>query len=254
MVSQKGEKIIKWIVFDLDDTLYLERDYVYSGFRAVSRYIGEEISLPFDEVLSNLVSNFEKGVRGTNFNVMLEEFGLPPLLLEKLIEIYRNHEPEIELLNGMRELLVDLSGRTRLAIITDGYLNSQRAKVEALEIGNLFQRIIYTDEFGRDRWKPNPYAFEKLRELEGIGEKEAVYIGDNPVKDFAPAKKSGFISIRMIHPGALHAGEHDIEGSEPDYTVKSVTELKELLEPMIPLESSPGVIASDKAVELKNCK
>ena len=228
--DHRHSKKVGWVVFDLDDTLYLERDYVYSGFRAVSKCLHDRFKLDYDEVSTILISDFENGLRGRNLNRVIERFDLPDEILGDLIKIYRTHRPKIGLLPGMEELLSDLSNMTGLALITDGDIDSQKSKVRALDIEGIFNRIIFTDEFGKDRWKPSDFAFEKLKQLEGIKDFEAVYIGDNPLKDFIPARKSCFLSIRIIHPGGLHSDEPDLKGFEPDYRASTVEELKRILE------------------------
>ena len=40
-------KMIKIIIFDLDDTLYPEIEFVMSGFRAVSRYISKKYNIHY---------------------------------------------------------------------------------------------------------------------------------------------------------------------------------------------------------------
>ena len=59
--------MIRGIVFDIDDTLYLERDYVRSGFAHVAREVGrtdDEAGRLHDW----LIRAFESGVRGDTFD------------------------------------------------------------------------------------------------------------------------------------------------------------------------------------------
>ena len=127
------------------------------------------------------------------------------------------------------ELLAELSESFRLAIITDGYIETQKLKVSALGIDRLVHKIIYTDEFGKERWKPDPLAFETLKKYENLKNQEAIYVADNSLKDFTPAKATGFITIKVSHPGALYSNVPAPEGSEPDYRVNSVKKLREIL-------------------------
>ena len=53
------------VVFDLDDTLYLERDYVRSGFRAVDAWLASRGILGF---FGEAWANFENGLRGKAFD------------------------------------------------------------------------------------------------------------------------------------------------------------------------------------------
>lgn len=222
--------MLRWIVFDLDDTLYEEREYVLSGFRAVARHVSEAFGLHPWEIYSELTESFDRGHRGDTFNQLTRRYGLPALLVGELVNRYRDHLPDISLRHGMKRFLLDLKREYRLGLITDGYHNVQRLKVIALDLESVFNRIIFTDLYGRDKWKPNPYVFRIFRETLGFGEGEALYIGDNPAKDFHPASVSGYRTMRIEWPGGLYGESAYLNGCEPDYTVQSLDGLRGMLE------------------------
>ena len=66
-------KDISVLVFDLDDTLYLERDFVVSGFREVAHVLGRLIGTEEIRVFRFMWSLFENGSRGKIFNQALRE-------------------------------------------------------------------------------------------------------------------------------------------------------------------------------------
>src|SRR6188472_1968409 len=117
------------VVFDLDDTLYHERDFVYSGFRAAADAISHETG---EDVFEQLVDQFE-AKRSDPFGKVLAERGLPLATKRFLIETYREHQPSLKLAPEVAELLGGLrdSGRI-LGIITDGRSVTQRNKIRAL--------------------------------------------------------------------------------------------------------------------------
>ena len=51
------------VVFDLDDTLFAERDYVLSGFRAVDEWIRRERRVEASLLKPSGASNRESGVK-----------------------------------------------------------------------------------------------------------------------------------------------------------------------------------------------
>ncbi len=53
---------IKAVVFDLDDTLYPEKDYVMSGFSAVAEYA--QAALKIERAKSELVKLYENSRAG----------------------------------------------------------------------------------------------------------------------------------------------------------------------------------------------
>src|SRR5690606_36032131 len=83
------------IIFDLDDTLYSERSFVLSGFRAVAAHIAEQVSLPSEDVYQQLEKLFRQGVRGNTFDLWLSEQQLADqIAVHDLVEVYRNHTPD----------------------------------------------------------------------------------------------------------------------------------------------------------------
>ena len=59
---------LKAILFDLDDTLYLEKDFVKSGFKAVASFIQNDNGINEEVVYDRLWSIFNGGERKNIFN------------------------------------------------------------------------------------------------------------------------------------------------------------------------------------------
>ena len=78
---------LKAIVFDLDDTLYPEMEFVMSGFRAVAKYLAKKYKLSSSKIFNILKSDFKKGIREKNFNFLLEKLNLSKKELKSLIKI-----------------------------------------------------------------------------------------------------------------------------------------------------------------------
>jgi len=200
------------IVLDIDDTLYLERDYVRSGFRAVDRWVAGAIGVSgfFDRAWKA----FETGSRGDIFNRCLAGTGVDaPGVIEQMVGIYRSHAPDITLLPDARRFLDRVSGG-RLAVITDGPLASQRAKADALNLRAWADPIVFTAEHGPGFGKPSPRSFQLVADRLKAQENECCYIADNPAKDFQGPKSLGWRTIRIRRRGGLHAeraGTSDID-------------------------------------------
>lgn len=177
------------VIFDLDDTLYLERDYVRSGFEAIAK------NYPNVNNLSEKLWNaFLDGKQAIDY--ALEKEGL---LSEKVncVSIYRFHKPTIHLLPGVKEMLERLKSGKKLGIVTDGRVEGQKAKIASLDIENIFDKIIITDELGGIEYrKPNTKVFELMKEYFSSDYKKMCYIGDNLKKDgVAP----DMLGMRFIH-------------------------------------------------------
>lgn len=221
-------RMARAVVFDVDDTLYLEREYVRSGFRAVARAV-ETTEMSATRIFEGLWAGFVAGDRGSSFDVLLRA---EPMLARawsvgSLVALYREHRPDISLLPGMAELLGELaSAGTRMAVLTDGPASSQRAKIEALGIRGRSRIVVLTDELPGSRPKPAHDGYLAVaRGLEARSE-ECVYVGDNPKKDFRGARELGWATVRLRIPGQLHeAREPELAADAPDAEVRSVRAL-----------------------------
>jgi len=192
--------VTRWqaVVFDLDDTLYAERDYVLSGLRAVATWAEGQLGLPAERSFAELRRLFEDGVRGNTFDRWLSTHGLQPdERVTAMVHIYRGHKPQIALESDVHDLLVRLRQRYRLGLLTDGHLEVQRRKVTALGLEHFFQAIVYSDALGREVWKPSPQPFQAMLRQLSVTANAAVYVGDNPAKDFRGARRVGMHTIRV---------------------------------------------------------
>ena len=218
------------VVFDVDDTLYLEADYVRSGFRAVAELVATGGEISSDEAFDFLIGCFERGVRGNTFDLLLKQRpGLDARFgVSSLVEAYRNHRPQIDFVPGMRELIDDLRARgALLAAITDGPLQSQSRKVEALGLAAFMDPVVLTDRWGREFWKPHPRAFELVAKQWAIPAGRLAYVGDNPGKDFVAPNRLGWSTVRLRLPGQVRVDlEPPDAGHAPGVTVSSIEELE----------------------------
>ena len=196
------------VVLDVDDTLYLERDYVKSGFDAVGRHVRRRIGI--EGFGDTLWSGFLEGVRGDAFDRALAIHGHDPdsSVVSELVACYRSHAPAIELLPDAARFLARLTRRVdrAVAVITDGPPASQRAKVDALGLGALADPVILTGELGPGRAKPDPAAYLLVEDHFGVAADRCCYIADNPSKDFVTPAERGWASIRVRRPASLHHG------------------------------------------------
>lgn len=218
------------IVLDIDDTLYLERDYVRSGFQAVSSYIKDKVG--FGEFYNLAWGEFLAGRRGKTFDNVLAQ--LPSaiqseLSISDLVQIYRSHKPNIHLCSDASHFINASSQEYRLAVVTDGPANSQRNKIEALGLEERVSELVVTDEHGPLWPKPSHLPFRHLQESFGVSGDSCVYIADNPQKDFVGPTALGWHTIRILRPGGLHVDVPDLEDSTADIHVKDLNGLLDVI-------------------------
>ena len=189
--------MISALVFDLDDTLYPESDFVRSGFAAVGDWLhGEHGVAGFTEEAGRL---FAAGARGRIFDEALQRLNVPgdPDLVATLVQVYRAHTPRLSLYPDAARAVGYFGVRCRLGLLTDGYAATQRNKVAALGIGKRFRAIVFTDDFGRECWKPSPVPFERIGAALEARPAECVYVGDNPGKDFVAPNRLGWLTVHL---------------------------------------------------------
>lgn len=216
----KGEAI-RGLIFDLDDTIYSEKEYVHSGFKAVALYLGAE------EYAARLWQLFEEGKPA--IDQLLTEIGRTEEKNQAL-DIYRNHKPTIHIYDGVKELITDLKAQGyKIGVITDGRPEGQRNKIEALGLNAIVDDIIITDELGGIQFrKPCDIAYRIMQTKWKLPASQIVYIGDNTDKDFQAPKQLGMRSIWFMNKEGLHPF-----GNCSDITITDFHEIAKILEKVI---------------------
>lgn len=215
---------VEIIVFDLDDTLYLERDFAHSGFRATADWIEANTGIAhFAETCAEI---FAAGDRARIFDRALEQVGLAHRtdLIAQLVDLYRFHQPSIALAPDAGRYL-KRPRKQRRAIITDGLAVTQMAKIRALGLEDLVDLVICTDDWGKAFWKPHDRAFEAVETWSGADPRRIVYIADNPAKDFVTPRRRGWRTVGIARPERVHVTKPPSPFHEPDGTIASFDEL-----------------------------
>jgi putative hydrolase of the HAD superfamily len=208
-LSEAAGRFERVIVFDLDDTLYLERDYVLSGLKAVGQWAAAAMGVRgLGQVMRD---RFDAGCRTRIFDDSLKDVGIDaqPPVIARMLAVYRQHRPDIRLAPDAEQFLRRRDAATGFAVITDGFLDAQRRKIRALGLyGRGIHIGICTDKWGRDCWKPNPRAFEHVEKLFGRSGAALTYVADNPSKDFTAPRALGWNTVQIVRPGRIHDYVH----------------------------------------------
>ena len=200
---------IKGVIFDLDDTLYSEKQYVRSGFRAIAKW------LECDEAEEKLWKYFLDGRNA--IDELLSELGQQEHK-EQCLHVYREHMPEITLYQEVEDLIRRLQDEgIYVGIITDGRVEGQRNKLVALGLDKTITDVIITDELGGVRFrKPNDIAFRIMQCRWGIPFEEMMYVGDNLNKDFQAPRQLGMRSLYFENKDGLYYSDK----ASGDYEMK----------------------------------
>lgn len=224
--------MIKAVVFDLDDTLISEKEYIESGYAHISKILSPKLKIEEDEIKSLLLKLLSISSKNV-FNRLFDQLGVFYSREEiiELVEEYRNHLPNISFFEDVIPCLKLLrKEKIKTGIITDGFKNAQRQKLRAIKASKYFDEIIVTDELGREFWKPHPRAFEIIKEKFAVEFTEMIYIGDNPSKDFYIGKDYPIKTIRIKREYGIHQNNPYLEKVYEHHLIKSLTELKNFLD------------------------
>ena len=190
--------MIDAVLFDLDDTLYPQRQWLDGAWRAVAERAAAWDVEPgtLDRALHSVA---ELGSdRGRIIDTALRLVGRPDVPVGSLVKTFRHYAPlHLEPYPGVTDMLDGLGRAVPLGLVSDGYPAGQRAKLAALGLTSYFSTVVLSDELGRGHRKPDPLPFEVALRRLGIDPAHAVYIGDRPAKDVVGATRAGLAAIRV---------------------------------------------------------
>lgn len=213
------------VVFDLDDTLYKEIDFVKSGYAHVDNYL--QFNSDFSSAYEILISAFEKGKNALDeLNQRLKN----PLSKDKFLNLYRNHFPDIKMLEDAVETLDSLRGRGgQLGLLTDGRAITQRKKILALGLDKYIspEMIVISEEFGSE--KPCSANYEYFMKTRPDCNR-FIYVGDNPQKDFIAPNSLGWTTIGLKDNGPnIHPQKELDDLHDPKIWVESLKDILKIV-------------------------
>lgn len=228
---------VKHIFFDLDDTLW--------DFEANSKNVLQQLFDEFrlDKKLNTDFNTFHTGYKKVNaalwrayyqkdlskedlrdqrFHTTFCDFGYSAFEESKTIsEVYLSRSPQGKLLKpGCLEVLQYLHQKNyQLHIITNGFKEVQRLKLEAAGLTPYFNTVIISEEHGYT--KPDTALFRIAELLTGSTANTNVMIGDNLESDIVGGKRAGWQTIHFNDTKTLF--------SNAGKSIRQLDELKGLL-------------------------
>jgi len=232
--------MIKTVFFDLDDTLF---DHQYSrrcGFLALKamhhalapahiremELFHEQLTWAnFTKVLSKEISLADAITE--RICAVCSRFGHPlaPAEIQETVSQYdaayrKNRRP----VPGSRDLLDALKKHVQLGIITNGFCDLQKEKMEVLGISPLIDVIVISEEAGFR--KPDTRIFRTALSRAGADPAKSLYVGDSWNVDILPAHRCGMRAIWLNR----YSQPHSDPAVAREITSYSGLELGELLE------------------------
>lgn len=199
------------VVFDLDDTLYNELEYLKSAYRAIAQTLDPK---KWEMLYSKMFSLYRS--QHNVFEFLSECYAIETT---ELLDRYRNHIPDIQLFDGVLEVFKAIKkNQGKIGIITDGRSLTQRVKLERLGIYNDIDKIVISEEIGTE--KPCLANFKALESA--LPHCSYCYIADNLKKDFIVPNVLGWKTIALVDNGKnIHYESHQCMEAkyQPDHYI-----------------------------------
>ncbi len=175
----------KAFVFDLDNTLYPEKDYLYQVYYMVGQFIEYQETFDHQIITKYLINEFETNGRAHIFDKLIEQFNLKEEYVDNCIRLLRTARLPLKLLlfkeaEWMLNELVD--NQKPIFILTNGSTDQQVNKVTQIEWKGLQKHIkcYYANEIVP---KPAPDGLLKIMEDNKLEPKDLVFIGDADIDE-----------------------------------------------------------------------
>lgn len=218
----------KVVIFDLDDTLFNEIDFLISAYNEISQFLSnyQGVNKSKNEIFDYMHSLYLR--KKNPFEQVISFLNIKNIKTSDLLEIYRNHLPNISLNDDVIEVLDYLKyHKFIIGLITDGRSIQQRNKIKALNLENFISALVISEEFGSE--KPNLENFKFFEKK--FPNSNYTYVGDNINKDFIAPNQLNWDTICLLNNGKnIHSQNVLLPDSYlPKKYIKNIIEIIEIV-------------------------
>ena len=192
-----GSVAIRGILIDLDETLYSREEGFCAWIESEARRAGALETLDRHRVAD--LDQRGRGDREALLDYLGTVLGWDESPHGRLQRFRTGLTAAIRLAPGVRESLGRLGKRYRLGLVTNGSAETQRAKLLALGVADLFDPVVISEEAGFR--KPDIRIFELAIASWTLSPESVLFVGDDPVSDIGGAEAAG---MRALQVGAEH--------------------------------------------------
>lgn len=190
-----------FFLFDLDDTIYPEIDYLDEAYKKIAKYLEKETEIESTKIYNFLINEFRKNGRSNLFNKMFKSFNIDFHYLDDMLNIMRTLtvSKKFFLKKNIYHLLSKIISKSQnIFVVTNGNVIQQKNKVRNIDWKNLDDHIvfIYANEF---QSKPSTKSFDFIKQKYSLNEDLTIMIGDSFVdKEYANNCKIDFQFIEKL--------------------------------------------------------
>jgi putative hydrolase of the HAD superfamily len=238
--------MIKAVIFDLDDTLYLEGDYVRSGFTAIAQWLVSKNPRRDGRSLKWVLMDYEWDL-WNEFNTdpehAFEHYAqkwlnknpnsgmFPEELAGMMTEIFRSSQPEIQPCADVTKTLTRLSQHWKLGLLGDGEPTRGQQKLDHLGIAHFFSKVMFAGS--NPAWqKPSSDGYGVMIDSLACRAAESIYVADDPTRDFDGPCELGMRTVRVRRPGSRCEAQEPAPGAEPEVTLTNLIGLPDVVAEM----------------------
>lgn len=221
MSSDPDFSSVKWVWWDLDDTLWDFRANSLEALAEVYEAYGLSRLFPTVDAWRDSYHRFNRQLwtqynanaigmdhlRMERFRLPFVEAGAPDAEARRLssemdMDYLRRLGVKTRMVDGAREILDYLARKGyRMGILSNGFTDVQHLKLESSRIGGYFSEVVLSDAVGIN--KPDARIFRHARNLAGVSPSECIMVGDNPDTDIAGALADGWHTL-LFDPDGSH--------------------------------------------------
>ncbi len=252
--GHEGRRRFEVILFDADGTLFdferAEGHALAAAFADLGEPWSDRLLPAYQRINANLWRELEKGnittryLRTERFARFCREVGSKADATELAGRYLARLGEASFLLDGAEGVIRHLSGRHRLAIITNGLSEVQHARISRSPLCDLFEAVIVSEEVGVQ--KPEAGIFQAAFDVLRVTDRSrAIMVGDSLSSDIqgganfgiatcwlnrrpeAPSVRSGSGGPAGTHPAPSSLGS---SGPRPDWEISDLRELLAIVE------------------------
>ncbi|WP_258111589.1 HAD family hydrolase [Alicyclobacillus sp. SP_1] len=188
------------MIFDLDDTLLNRHQAVDKMFSFILETCYGDVEHSTENKMLKLFKEYDKRDYGNSdksrvFESLYDEFSPKQRIPKNYIsDFWNSHFPNCFSADQSTLNIVNtIKVHAKVAIVTNGSIHRQKAKISNSNLGDCFDTIIISEEVGF--WKPDNRIFELALNKLNVQPEETLFVGDDIEKDIGGCQKANIKGI-----------------------------------------------------------